>query len=120
MFLQWILLLSLVISECNAGYEAINSIFDKSNSIRVKHFAEGELCDGGSAHHTGWVDIKDRHLFFCTLSQRLTRSMLTAFTRVSRSTQNRRQPAAIDMASRRSRRLISRRLPRGKWTLLCE
>ena len=67
MFLKWGLPLFLAFGGCRAGYETINSTFDRSNSVRVKHFAEGELCDGGSAHHTGWVDIKDKHIFFCVL-----------------------------------------------------
>ncbi|RDW58513.1 hypothetical protein BP5796_12443 [Coleophoma crateriformis] len=59
-----LLTLLLGASHAQAAYVKINSTFDEANSIRVKHFEEAQLCDGGSKHHTGWADISDHHLFF--------------------------------------------------------
>jgi len=75
MFLNQFLLLSLAFTNCSALYETITSAFDASKSVRVKHFKEGELCDGGSAHHTGWADVKDRHIFFCVFSIYIARDV---------------------------------------------
>ncbi|WQF86073.1 Putative peptidase S10, serine carboxypeptidase, alpha/Beta hydrolase [Colletotrichum destructivum] len=48
-----------------SGYRTVNSTFG-DYAIRYKSWAadDTKLCNGGSAHHAGWADMDDRHLFF--------------------------------------------------------
>ncbi|KAH7144244.1 Alpha/Beta hydrolase protein [Dactylonectria estremocensis] len=47
------------------SYKTIHSRFG-DNSLRVKSWPAGQtqLCPGAAAHHAGWADIGNRHLFF--------------------------------------------------------
>ncbi|ETS76439.1 hypothetical protein PFICI_11826 [Pestalotiopsis fici W106-1] len=49
----------------SAGYNVVQSAYSNS-TIRVKSWSADDksLCDGGSRHHTGWVDVVNKHTFF--------------------------------------------------------
>lgn len=49
-------------------YVTVQSRFS-DNTVRYKTWEADEAwpCETGARHHTGWADIKDRHLFFCKL-----------------------------------------------------
>ncbi|KAH6988556.1 Alpha/Beta hydrolase protein [Ilyonectria destructans] len=48
-----------------SSYKTVTSKFS-SNTVRFKSWAADDVsvCHGGAAHHTGWADVGDRHLFF--------------------------------------------------------
>lgn len=59
---------SIVLALCGiakATYTTVDSRYNTTDTIRFKKFEDGELCNGGGAHYTGWADIGDRHLFYC-------------------------------------------------------
>lgn len=67
--LLWLSCSSLAASQLTttAPYQTIGSRFG-NQSLRVKSWLAGDtqLCPGAAAHHAGWADIDDQHLFFCT------------------------------------------------------
>lgn len=72
------LALAVFASTAAAGssYQTVKSNFS-SHAIRYKSWSADDtaLCDGGSAHHTGWVDLEERHLFFCEFSPAVNPSL---------------------------------------------
>lgn len=61
-----LLLLPVAAAAAASGYRTVNSTFG-DYAIRYKSWTadDTKLCNGGSAHHAGWADMDDRHLFFC-------------------------------------------------------
>jgi cathepsin A (carboxypeptidase C) len=59
-------LLLLLAKSTVARYRTIKHPHNSSYAIRVKEHADGVLCNGGGKHFTGWADVGDRHLFYCS------------------------------------------------------
>ncbi|KAL1903421.1 hypothetical protein Sste5346_000047 [Sporothrix stenoceras] len=51
-------------STVEASYQTIPSKFSPDNGVRVKKLSDGQLCNGGGDHYTGWLDIGRKHLFY--------------------------------------------------------
>lgn len=60
----WVCVL-LIAARVEAVYTTVQSKYNKSNGIRIKEHADGDICNGGGKHLTGWADIGARHLFYC-------------------------------------------------------
>lgn len=43
----------------------MQSKYNESHAIRMKKHGDGEVCNGGGDHCTGWADVGEPHLFYC-------------------------------------------------------
>jgi hypothetical protein len=65
----WLCLCVLaIVTTIDAAYTTVQSKYNESNAIRIKEHVDGNICDGGGKHYTGWADIGARHLFYCETS----------------------------------------------------
>lgn len=61
----WVFLYVLsIVAGIEAGYTTVQSKYNESHAIRIKEHADGEVCNGGGKHYTGWADVDARHLFY--------------------------------------------------------